>query len=207
VFTREEVEASDLDYLALGHWHSFQQSKAGRTTYAYSGAPEPIAVTQDGAGKVALVELVDVAGVRSVNVEARTVSATRFQKLDIDAGSVADQPALVAQLTALADPDLVLDVRITGVRPDELDVHPEEVEERLKGAFLKVRVRDASLPALTEGILPSPDTIPGAFIRNVEGGIAELEASGDAAAADEAGELRDVLRLGRLLLAGHEVTL
>ena len=32
------------------------------------------------------------------------------------------------------------------------------------------------MPALTEGSLPSPDTIAGAFIRNVEGRIAELEA-------------------------------
>ena len=36
------------------------------------------------------------------------------------------------------------------------------------------------MPALTEGSLPSPDTIPGAFIRNVEGRIAELEADGPA---------------------------
>ena len=63
------------------------------------------------------------------------------------------------------------------------------------------------MPPLTTGVLPSAETIPGAFIRNVEGRIAELEAGGDPAAVDEAAELRDVLRLGRLLLAGHEVTL
>jgi hypothetical protein len=63
------------------------------------------------------------------------------------------------------------------------------------------------MPALTQGMLPSPDTIPGAFIRNVEGRIAELEADGSDASAGEAAELRDVLQLGRLLLAGHEVTL
>src|SRR5436305_1599887 len=57
VFTREEIEASNLDYLALGHWHSTQRGKAGSTTWAYAGAPEPVAVTQDGAGKVLLTEL------------------------------------------------------------------------------------------------------------------------------------------------------
>ncbi|HEY8800418.1 MAG TPA: DNA repair exonuclease, partial [Candidatus Limnocylindrales bacterium] len=36
VVTRAEIEASGLDYLALGHWHSAQQGKAGSTTYAYS---------------------------------------------------------------------------------------------------------------------------------------------------------------------------
>jgi exonuclease SbcD len=207
VVTRAEIEATGLDYLALGHWHSAQQGKAGSTTYAYSGAPEPVAVTQDGAGKVLLIALDQVAGVRSVTVEERTVGRTRFAKLDVDASTLADQPELVKLLAARADPDLVLDTRLTGVRPDELDVSTDEVEDQLKGSFLKVRVRDASVPALTKGNLPSPDTIPGAFIRDVEGRIAELEAEGSETAIGEAMELRDVLRLGRLLLAGHEVTL
>jgi DNA repair exonuclease SbcCD nuclease subunit len=207
VVTRAEIEATGLDYLALGHWHSAQQGKAGGTTYAYSGAPEPVAVTQDGAGKVLLIALDEVAGVRTVTIEERTVGRTRFEKLDVDASTLADQPELVRLLAARADPDLVLDVRLTGVRPDELDVSTDEVEDQLKGSFLKVRVRDASVPALTKGNLPSPDTIPGAFIRDVEGRIAELEAEGSEPAIAEATELRDVLRLGRLLLAGHEVTL
>jgi DNA repair exonuclease SbcCD nuclease subunit len=207
VFTREEIEATGLDYLALGHWHSAQQGKAGSTTWAYSGAPEPVAVTQDGAGKVLLVELNEANGMRTVAIEERAVGRTRFEKLDIDASTVADQPAVIAAISARADPDLVLDARLTGVRPDELDVSIDEIEDQLKGSFLKVRVRDLSMPALTQGNLPSPDTIPGAFIRNVEGRIAELEADGTDTSADEAAELRDVLRLGRLLLAGHEVTL
>jgi len=207
VVTRAEIEATGLDYLALGHWHSVQKGQAGSTTYAYSGAPEPVAVTQDGAGKVLLVDLDEVASTRSVKVDERSVGRTRFEKLDIDTATLAAQPALIQQLGARSDPDLILDVRLTGVRPDELDVSTDEVEEQLKGSFLRLRVRDASLPALTEGSLPSSDTIPGAFIRNVEGRIAELEAAGSEAGVAEAAELRDVLRLGRLLLAGHEVTL
>jgi DNA repair exonuclease SbcCD nuclease subunit len=207
VFTKEEIEATGLDYLALGHWHSTQQGKAGGTTWAYSGAPEPVAVSQDGAGKVLLVRLEEQNGKRTVGIEERAVGKTGFDRLEVDAARIPDQPALVRQIAALASPDLVLDVRLTGVRPDELDVATSEVEDQLKGSFLKLRVRDQSQPALTEGTLPSADTIPGAFIRNVEGRIAELEADGSDTAASEAAELRDVLRLGRLLLAGHEVTL
>jgi len=207
VFSREEIESSGLDYLALGHWHSAQQGRAGSTTWAYAGAPEPVAVTQDGAGKVLLVELAEGNGKRTVTIEERVVGRTRFEKLDLDAATVRDQPAIVAAIAAKADPDLVLDARLTGVRPDELDFSTDEIEEQLKASFLKLRVRDQSVPALTQGSLPSPDTIPGAFIRNVEGRIAELEADLTDSSAAEAAELRDVLRLGRLLLAGHEVTL
>ena len=207
VVTREEIAATDLDYLALGHWHSTQQGTAGSTRWAYSGAPEPVAVTQDGAGKVLLVTLEETAAGKAVAIEERTVGRTRFERLELDAATIADQPALIQQIAAKADPDLVLDVRLGGVRRDELDLDLDEVEERTKGSFLKLRLRDSSVPALTEGALPSPDTIAGAFIRDVEARIAELEADPSDATTTEAAELRDVLRLGRLLLAGHEVTL
>ena len=207
VVTKEEIGATGLDYLALGHWHSAQQGKAGTTTYAYSGAPEPIAVNQDGAGKVLLVQLDGSGATRTVQVLERKVGRTHFEKLDIDASKVGTQAELLATLSAMADPDLVLDVRLTGVRPDELDVDPTEVEEQLKGSFLRVRLRDVASAALTDGTLPSPDTIAGAFIRDVEARIAELEAEPGQANVAEASEMRDVLRLGRLLLAGHEVTL
>jgi DNA repair exonuclease SbcCD nuclease subunit len=211
VITTEEIGASGLDYLALGHWHSAQQGRAGAVTYAYAGAPEPVAVDQDRAGKVLHVELEETGTGRTVTVTERPVGRTRFEKLDLDAAGITTQPALVESLSRKSDPDLVLDVRIVGVRPDELDLHPDEIESALAPSFLKVRVRDLSLPAMTEGALPSSDTIAGAFIRDLEARIAELEAApagevgGDPVA--EAAELRDALRLGRLLLAGHEVSL
>jgi DNA repair protein SbcD/Mre11 len=207
VITNDEIAASHLAYLAFGHWHSTQHGKAGDTIWAYSGAPEPVAVDQDNAGNVLLVTLDDAKGRPLVTVEEHRVGRTRFHALELDARDVVSQPALVERLAAEGDPDLVLDVRLVGVRPDELDLDPAEVEAALRDRFLRVRVRDRSQPALTEGPLPPPDTVTGALIRNLEARIAELEAAGADDDATEASELRDVLRLGRLLLAGHEVTL
>jgi DNA repair exonuclease SbcCD nuclease subunit len=204
VITTDEIAATNLDYLALGHWHSAQAGKAGTVTYAYAGAPEAVALDQDRAGKVLLVELNERDGARTVTAEERQVGTTRFERHELDASVLTGQPALIETLRGMADPDLVLDVRLVGVRPDALDLDVEEIETALAPGFLKVRVRDASLPALTEGTLPSPDTIAGAFIRDLEARIAELEAAGSEA---EAAEQRDALRLGRLLLAGHEVSL
>jgi hypothetical protein len=171
-----------------------------------------VALDQDRAGKVLLVELDEQAGHKRVTVDERQVGRTRFSKIEVDAANIDSQPALVTTLAAGADPDLVLDVRLVGVRRDELDLDLDEIETALAPSYLKVRVRDTSLPALTEGSLPSPDTIAGAFIRDLEARIAELEAAqptGDGATpgSAEAAELRDALRLGRLLLAGHEVSM
>jgi hypothetical protein len=137
-------------------------------------------------------------------MEERQVGRTRFDRLEIDAATVVSQPALIDMLVSRADPDLVLDVRLTGVRRDDLDLDTDEIEGAVAPSFLKVRVRDASVPALTEGPLPSGDTILGAFIRDLETRIRDLEAAGSTA---EAAEHRDALRLGRLLLSGHEVSL
>ena len=204
VFTSEEIAASHLDYLALGHWHSTQRGRAGATLWAYSGAPEPVAVDQDRAGNVLLVTLEERGGGRHVTVEERRVGRTRFERLEVDAAAVGSQPALVERIAALADADLVLDVRIIGVRPDDLDLAPDEVEREMADRFFRIRVRDVAVAALPEGPMPPPDTIAGALVRDLEAAIAEAETAGR---ADAAAETREALRLARLLLDGREVTL
>jgi exonuclease SbcD len=204
VFTAEEIAATHLDYLALGHWHSSQRGQAGATLWAYSGAPEPVAVDQDRAGNVLLVTLAERDGGRHIDVEERRVGRTRFDRLDVDAAEVGSQPALVERVASLADPDLVLDVRLVGVRPDDLDLAPDEVERELAERFFRLRVRDASAAALPEGPLPPPDTIVGALARDLAHEIDEAETLGDEVRSRE---IREALRVARLLLDGREVTL
>ncbi|HWH36495.1 MAG TPA: DNA repair exonuclease [Candidatus Limnocylindrales bacterium] len=194
LFTESEVAASGLDYLALGHWHSHLAGRAGGTTWAYAGAPEPVALDQDGAGSVLLVELAEGA---APSIEPRTVGRTVVKRLDLAADEIGTQDRLLARLTELADENLFLDARLVGMRPDELDLNLDEVERQLSGRFLRFRLRDQSLMALPEGELPSAETIPGAFLRDLEARIGEHESSGD---LDGAAELREALRLGRVLL-------
>jgi DNA repair protein SbcD/Mre11 len=197
MITADEIAASRLDYLALGHWHSFQQGRAGQTVWAYAGAPEPVAVDQDGAGQVLLVDLRERDGQRTVTVEPRRIGRTHFEHVDLDAATVTSQASLIQELQARADPDLVLDLRLVGVMPDELDLDTDELERAVAGSFLSFRFRDAAVPPLTEGVIPPPDSIPGAFVRDLESKIAEAETAGR---TEEASELREALRLGRLLL-------
>lgn len=210
VFTSDEVAASGLDYLALGHWHSAQVAKAGGVTYAYAGAPEPVAVDQDRAGSALVITLSLVDGVRHVDVEQRTVGRTRFVRTDVDAATVASQAALVERIAAQADPDVVMDARLVGVRPADLDVDPDEVGRALAPSFLSIRFRDRTLAPLPEADeVPGPETILGSLVRDVEARIAEAEAAAPAEPSkqDEASELRDALLIARHLLIGSEITL
>jgi len=196
-FTEQEVAASNLDYLALGHWHSFREGKAGKTVWAYSGAPEPVALDQDGAGQVALASLDESNGQRKVTVEPRVVGRTKFQKLEIDAAGLGSQAELEGQLAALANADLVLDARLVGVRKDELDLNVEELERQLAPKFLRVRVRDASIAPLADTVQAPADTIVGAMTRDFRARIVDAETRAD---AERVAELREALRLGMLLL-------
>ena len=144
------------------------------------------------------------AGARST-VEERRVGRTRFERVEVDAAEVGSQPALVERLAALADPDLVLDVRLIGVRPDDLDLVPDEVERELGERFFRVRVRDASAGR--------PARRPAAAARHDRRCARPRPRRRRSprprpqAATSEARETREALRLARLLLDGREVTL
>ena len=71
VFTKDEIASSGLDYLALGHWHSRQSGKAGPVTYAYSGAPEPVAVAEMSAATFRVVHERPVLGRPLVEADER----------------------------------------------------------------------------------------------------------------------------------------
>jgi DNA repair exonuclease SbcCD nuclease subunit len=197
IVTDEEIAQSGLDYLALGHVHSMREGRAGNVAYAYPGAPEVVALDQDGAGQVLIVSLEERDGQRVASVESRTVGKTRFRKLEIDGATVASQASLAAQIKELADPDLVLDARIIGVRAGELDLNIEELTRQLEGSFLKLRVRDVSVVALPEDSAMPADTILGAMARDFRARIEDHETRGD---VERAAELREALRLGVALL-------
>src|SRR5215210_5571916 len=109
LFTEQEIASSGLDYVALGHWHSFREGRANGTAWAYAGAPEPVALDQDGAGQVLLVTLAEDGGKSAVTIEPRPVGRSRVQRLEIDAAEMPTQAGLIRRLGELSDPDLVLD--------------------------------------------------------------------------------------------------
>jgi hypothetical protein len=170
-------------------------------SWGVSGAPELVDVEHDSAGEALIVTLDEAAAQPSVRRER--VGRTRFERLDLDLPALVDQAGLVRALAAKADPDLVLDVRLTGEWPDAVEIDPDDAESALADRFLWLRVGNEARPTLTSRPLPPPDTITGSFLRDLESRIAEAESVGG---GDSAAELREALRLGRRLLAGKSAT-
>lgn len=63
LITPQEVAASGLDYLALGHVHVFGDRSQGATKACYPGTPSPLHFSVNGGGSVALIILDPDAGV------------------------------------------------------------------------------------------------------------------------------------------------
>ena len=208
VVTTDEIAASGLDYLALGHWHSDPDRQGRERSRTPTPAlRRPVALDQDRAGKV-LARRARRArdGNRIVTIDERQVGPDPVREVG-DRRRDGRQPAGPRRRSSPRAPTRTSSSTSGWSASAATSSTSTSTRSRpsLAASFLKVRVRDASVPALTEGPLPSADTIAGAFIRDLEARIAELE--GVRRRRPRPPRHRDALRLGRLLLAGHEVSL
>ena len=189
---RDEIAGSGLDYLALGHWHSFRDCSQGRTKACYCGSPEPIYMDQKGAGSAALVTVYDRENVR---VEAVRVGSKSFDEITIDVGLVKSIEDITRVVAARADPNLILKITLEGLSGVDYTLDPHEVEDELGGQFFCLRVQDRSSPKLEDvpfGDFPE-ETVVGKYIKTMKAKIAQAEGE-DKAVCEEA------LKLGYALL-------
>ena len=140
IFTDAEVADSGLDYLALGHWHNYSTGRAGGTIWAYAGAPEPVAVDQDGAGSVLpgpaggaerRPTRAGAAGASGPHGLPRRVGRCRRGR---ERGRSSSRDCV-----SWGTPTWSWMSVVDGIAPDTLELDLDEVERALAGAFLHVR--------------------------------------------------------------------
>lgn len=144
MFSDEEIAASGLDYLALGHWHSFDMISSGEVTAVNPGSPEVPGFGNWKRGAVALVTLGD----GPARVERREVGSLVAETLEIDAADLSGTEDLIRRIEERADEDLLLEITLTGLAPPGVVIDIDEAIERLAGAFFALRLGDESHPAL-----------------------------------------------------------
>ena len=190
------VAASGLDYLAIGGSMGHVQGSGGTGGWGDPGPIESLGPAGD-VGHVLLVTL-DPAGKERVRVDARTVGRTRRLRLELPASEFADDAALREHLAALADPDLACDVCLTGLRGPDLRVDEAALEAGVGPAFFHLRIEDASTASPPAPPEPAPESIAGAFVRDVGGRMATAL---DEGRTSDARELGEQLEWGTRLLA------
>ena len=192
IVDKNEISASRLDYLALGHWHSFRDCSQGATMAFYCGSPEPISMDQKGAGSVALVTIHDRG---KVDVQQVRVGSRVFDQMTINVELVKSLEDIAQIIAARADPNLILEVTLKGAPNLEHEIDPRELEEELGGRFFSLRVLDRASDRLDDVLIDDypQDTVAGGFIRAVEARMAKCP-------SDEKDIYAEALRLGVALI-------
>jgi len=191
VFKLEEVKASGMHYLALGHWHEVYQCSDQPEGW-YSGSPEWIP-GKVGRGGVLLVNLLESGEVR---VEHRKLGLRDYDQLEINMRGIQDIATLKARISEGADKNLVRKVTLKGLREVELIVNPEEWE--LGEKFFHLSVIDESHPKSEEIAEDEEKLIRSKFIKLMNAKIEDSEG--------EAKEIAEsALQYGIALLDGKEV--
>lgn len=192
----EEIAASEMDYVAMGDWHTFADCSEGEVKAFYSGAPEPTAPGQHGAGYVACIEL-DKNAVRVRSERVGTITTDEVT-LNVEERNSAE---IVEAIIQHADPQLMLRITLTGLKRLGTVLDMGALESELASAFYYIDCVDESHPQLKT---VSADNYPeemviGKFIHLMQARIEQ------AVNAKERRRAEQALQIGVALLQGKEV--
>lgn len=201
----DEVAGSGLAYIAAGHWHTPRAFGRDQTEGRYPGSPEPVSLDPRRVGQALVVTLTP--GQRA-QVEPVEVGRIRVDLVDYDVTGQEDEQPLETEIARMADPDLMLRVRLRGVRGPGWTRTGQDLEDAFGPSFFHLTVDDAAtdqLAATSEGDLALKDLPPGTTARllaeRLQRRMAEAAARGD---ETEQRRLSEALRLGLALFEGRD---
>ncbi|MCR5826489.1 MAG: DNA repair exonuclease [Oscillospiraceae bacterium] len=158
--TPEEIAASGLDYLALGHVHRFDGAKRfGRTLCAYAGCPEGRGFDETDERGV----LVGTLEAGRAEVRFVPFARRRYRSLRVDVTDTTPERALEAALPETAASDLFR-VVFTG-ETDERGVDIKSIRERFAPDCFSLELRDETRIREDVWARAQEDSLRGAFLR------------------------------------------
>ena len=178
----EDIAASGLTYLALGHIHACSGlQQAGETCWAYPGCPEGRGFDELGDKGVLVVEA------EKGNVSARFVPLCRrrYRMLTVDlSGGENPAEALAAALPGDGENDICR-IILTGESGVEgLDL--EALEAVAQPYFYSVTLRDRTRVRRDLWSRAEEDTLTGLFLRQMQARLAQADTDEDRALVEKA---------------------
>ena len=197
LFTSEQIAATGLDYLALGHWHTWHDHSSGGVTAINPGSPELLGFGKRSPGVVSLVTL----GEGDVSVERVTVGQLTAATLALDVSELSGTEDLVSRMGEHADAETLLDVTLAGLAAPGVVIEVDRAPEAIGAAFFALRIRDESHPSLDAlSAIEMPEAL--AFSRFAELARRRVE---NATNDHDRRVAERALHLGVALLRGQEV--
>ena len=189
--TEDEIAATGLDYLALGHVHAASTGRVGKTVYAYPGCPMGRGFDELGE-KGVLLGTIDKDGCA---VRFVPLGESRYEILTVKAG---ENPlaAIEAALPAGTEKD-VYRILLTG---ESDPINLRALREALAPRFFALEIRDCTLPRVNLWDGAGETTLRGCF-------LAKMKAKYDAADEQTKPQIAAAARCGLDAIDGREEAL
>lgn len=173
-FDLEQIKAMQLDYVALGHYHAFEIFKddSGRTIACYPGSPEGKKFGENGPRYCALVTLRDDG---PVEVQPLAVQTRLLEEREVDLSGITTIEAAVEAITALADPDLLLRLRLTGTI--ECPLRTDLLAQRCRSRFFALELVDQTRFYDSDYVrrIENEETVRGLFVQRARKLLSEAQ--------------------------------
>ncbi len=192
-----EIAASGMNYVALGHWHRYADFSQGKVKAFYCGAPETLGFEEGQDSGYVLLVSIDESATR---VERKRVGKYLWRTVNLEIEAFEREQGLLDEIRKHADPNTLLRVRLSGLKPVTWDVGDERLAGELEDLFFHLEVSADELTTSLEPIRAAdfPETtVMGQFLRLMEKRL-------EAADPDEKPVLEEALRRGFALLNGRE---
>lgn len=189
---QKDLKQADVDYIALGDWHSYLEVIPDKAYYC--GSPEFLSYSQSGAGSVNLVEIEG----KQTKVTRENISELNVVDLNLAIEDYQDGSALERAILEHKGKGVIAQITFTGIRRLELTWSLAKLQEKLAEEFFVLQCKDETRLEIDETTLKAyPETtIIGKYIR-------EVESLREANEYDEQ-VLKDALQLGVHMLKGEE---
>ena len=196
IIAQEQIADCGMDYLALGHWHSFGNYSQQDVVALYPGSPEIVGLDQAEQGQVLVVDLDDEGHCTWEQVATGTL---QYHQQDLDLADFANIEELIQSILELADGDTILDARLVGITPEQMVVDCDRILGRVEEQFFRIRLTDESYADWDE-TGPGPSSLVAGRFREL------MKERFEAAETDEQRQaVQQARSLGLALLAGKEV--
>ena len=190
---REFVEQSGMDYIALGHVHAGGSvSRLGKTSFAYSGTPEPHGFDELGSKGVIFGEL-SKAGLK---YEFIPTARRTYEEIEVDVSALSTPSEMAdATLKTIKErigerfADNLYKVILTGAVAEGVNPDLAEITTRLAASLYFVKVRNRTKERIDLELLSRENSLKGRFVRIMREKI-------EAAAEGEKEKLEGALYLG-----------
>ena len=138
-FNFEEFKESGLNYLALGHYHSFYEINIDDKHKAvYPGSIAPRKITEYGKKYFAVIDIEPDFKISTESVNIFPLKSEKFV-IDLNKENIENQDELINLILTKSDKDLILDLVITGFIDFELN--ETEIYSAIEDEFFFVRIK------------------------------------------------------------------